>query len=109
MKSGKSAAVAKEDPEAKARREVDEARAEADKTSALQNILDRRSRKIMRIFGKPAGAGAEGAGNSGASGVPGSVGGFFTGDAGSTGRFVPPNLGRFEPDFNGFNALGTYY
>lgn len=109
MKSGKSAAAAaaKEDPEAKARREVDEARAEADKTSALQSILDRRSRKIMRIFGKPVGAATAPAG-SGASGVPG--GNIFSGAAGGV-AFAPPNIGKFDVDFSKFNALGpsTYY
>jgi hypothetical protein len=66
--------VAKEDPEAKARREVEQARAEADKTSALQQLLDRRSRKILRIFGKPQG-GATAAGDGGGSGA-GVVGGY---------------------------------
>lgn len=83
MKSSKTT-VAKEDPEAKARREVEEARADADKTSALQQILDRRTRKILRIFGKP-----QGAASSGSSGVPGRVsianmggGGFMAGAGG---------------------------
>lgn len=82
--------VAKEDPEAKARREVEEARADADKTSALQQILDRRTRKILRIFGKP--QGGAGAGASGSSGIPGRVsignmggGGFMAGVGGSGG------------------------
>jgi hypothetical protein len=78
--------VAKEDPEAKARREVEEARADADKTSALQQILDRRTRKILRIFGKP-----QGGASSGTSGVPGRVsvanmgGGFMAGAGGGGG------------------------
>ena len=80
MKTKNVTVAAKEDPEAKARREVDQARAEADQTSALQQVLDRRSRKILRIFGKPAAAGtaASGAAASG-SGASGVVGGMSTG------------------------------
>lgn len=79
----------KEDPEAKARRQVEEARAEADKTSAIQNLLDRRTRKILRIFGKSQG-GAGGNPGSG-SGVPGApitiadVGGGFFGSGATPG------------------------
>lgn len=91
----------KEDPETKARREVDEARAEADRTSATQGLLDRRSRRVFRIFGKnPAAAAGRGfsaaggsaAGGSGATGIP--AGGFdFSGlqlgaGAGGFDRFV---------------------
>lgn len=52
----------KEDPETKARRQVEEARAEADRTAATQGMLDRRTRRVMRIFGKVSGS-------SGRSGV----------------------------------------
>lgn len=84
----------KEDPETKARRQLEETRAEADKTSALQSMLDRKSRRVLRIFGgRPQTAGAsrgfagaaasgDGGGGSGGSGVPtydpfsGGYGGF---------------------------------
>lgn len=74
------ATAVKEDPETAARRAVEEARAEADRTSATQGLLDRRTRRVLRIFGRPIGGGG-----SGASGVPAaptvttgssSVGGF---------------------------------
>jgi hypothetical protein len=90
--------VAKEDPEAKARREVEQARAEADKTSALQQILDRRSRKILRIFGKPQGAGAPASGNSGSAGV---VGGF----APNIGNFGGGGGGGFMGDLGGASFM----
>ena len=75
----------KEDPETAARRQVEEARAEADRTSATQGMLDRRTRRVMRIFGKVSG------GTSGRSGVvapvisSGSAGGGFAGFAGGSG------------------------
>lgn len=72
MKSKREKAEPAEDPEVKARREVEEARAEADETAARQEALTRKTRRIMRIFGNRksgiAGA-AGGAGSSGGSGV----------------------------------------
>lgn len=76
----------KEDPETSARRQVEEARAEADRTAATQGVLDRRTRRVMRIFGKGSG------GNSGRSGVVAPVissgnGGGFAGFAGGAGGY----------------------
>lgn len=86
MRTKTSAPV--EDPETKARREIEEARAESDRTSAMQGILNNRTRRLMRIFGtRPvavgkvggfagqAGMGGGGGGSSGGSGVVGSGGG----------------------------------
>lgn len=85
MKTKSSAPV--EDPETKARRQIEEARAESDRTSAMQGLLDARTRRLMRIFGtRPAAVGkvggfagqagmGGGGGSSGTSGVPGYAGG----------------------------------
>lgn len=83
----------KEDPETKARRQVEEARAEADRTSALQGLLDRRQRRVMRVFGKDSSGG-----NSGASGVPSMAAAraAFGGESGGT--FGGPDaFGNFNP------------
>jgi hypothetical protein len=95
MKTKSSAPI--EDPETKARREIEEARAESDRTSAMQGILNNRTRRLMRIFGtRPAAVGkvggfagqagmGGGGGSSGGSGVVGSGGG--TGGYGGYGGF----------------------
>jgi hypothetical protein len=82
----------KEDPETAARRALEEARAEADATAATQGLLTRRTKRVMRIFGKPVGGGFAGAaagaaagGGSGASGVPASGGGGGGGGRGGGG------------------------
>lgn len=88
----------KEDPETKARRLVDEARAEADKTSAMQGVLERRQRRVMRVFGQATG-GDSGFGSSGSSGVvatPSFSG--FTGFGGSSGASDPGALAGFGSD-----------
>lgn len=72
----------KEDPETEARRKVDEARAEADRTSATQALLSSRTRRVLRIFGKASGVG------SGASGVQ------FSGRGASAGRFGTAGFSR---------------
>lgn len=63
----------KEDPATAAKRAVEEARAEADATAATQGLLTRRTKRVMRVFGKPVAGGfnaaAAGAGTSGSSGV----------------------------------------
>jgi len=64
-----------EDPEARARREVEEARVEADRTTALQGLLDRRTRNVTRIFGKGPAATGSGSGSSGVISRP-RAGGF---------------------------------
>lgn len=106
MKTKSSAPI--EDPETKARREIEEARAESDRTSAMQGILNNRTRRLMRIFGtRPAAAGSRvggfagqagmgGGGSSGSSGVVGSGGGAG-GYGGYGGFFDSSNIdaGRF--------------
>jgi hypothetical protein len=107
MKTKSSAPI--EDPETKARREIEEARAESDRTSAMQGILNNRTRRLMRIFGtRPAavgkvggfagqaGMGGGGGGSSGSSGVIGSGGGAG-GFGGYGGFFDTGNIdgGRF--------------
>jgi hypothetical protein len=107
MKTKSSAPI--EDPETKARREIEEARAESDRTSAMQGILNNRTRRLMRIFGtRPAavgkvggfagqaGMGGGGGGSSGSSGVIGSGGGAG-GFGGYGGFFDMGNIdgGRF--------------
>jgi hypothetical protein len=75
----------REDPETAARRAVEEARAEADKTSATQKLLSRRSRRVLRVFGLSSGGGSRGfsgaagggGAGSGASGVPAFDSGSF--------------------------------
>lgn len=89
----------KEDPETAARRQVEEARAEADRTSATQGMLDRRTRRVMRIFGKVSGS-------SGRSGVvapvisSGNAGGGFAGFAGGgSGNFTSGGRGEFTSPY----------
>lgn len=87
----------KEDPETKARRLVDEARAEADKTSAMQGILDARQRRIMRVFGTPGSAG-----NSGASGVPAARASLRQGFTDLSTFAGTDQFGRFDPNIQIF-------
>lgn len=84
----------KEDPETKAQRLVAEARAEADRTSALQGLLDRRQRNLLRVFGKTDGGGGSG-GSSGSSGVPASVRSSFANSGVTVG---PDAFGNFDPN-----------
>lgn len=63
----------KEDPATAAKRAVEEARAEADATAATQGLLTRRTKRVMRVFGKPV-AGGFNAAAAGAGGTSGSSG-----------------------------------
>lgn len=108
MKTKSSAPI--EDPETKARRQIEESRAESDRTSAMQGLLDARTRRLMRIFGtRPAAVGkiggfagqagmGGGGGSSGGSGVVGSGGGGGAGGYGGYGGFFDSSnidAGRF--------------
>jgi len=83
MKTKSSAPI--EDPETKARRQIEEARAESDRTSAMQGILNNRTRRLMRIFGtRPAAVGKVG-GFAGQAGMGGGGGGGSSGSSGVIG------------------------
>lgn len=74
-----------EDPETKAKRLADEARAERDSVAAMQGVLNKRTRRLTRVFGQrpnvlsprmslfaaaaAAGSGGSSGGGSGGSGV----------------------------------------
>lgn len=89
----------KVDPETAARTAVEEARAEADKTSATQGLLKRRTRRTLRVFGaRPGGNAARGFGAAAGGGG---------GDGGGSGSAGVP--GYYDPFPNGFNpGVGDY-
>lgn len=88
-----------EDPETKARREVEEARAEADQSAALRGLVSERTRRVLRVFGsRPGSSGgsglvvraggpavSRGGGGAGVSAPAGGFGGFGGGDYGGAG------------------------
>ena len=86
-----------EDPATTAQRNVETARAEADLTAQTQATLDRRTRRVLRVFG--ARAAASGSGSSGVPFTKPAFSGFGTdpGSGGGPGPGGQVTVGKQQP------------